>query len=99
MAGITVLQLASDGNQQLTTDGHNVTGAQTASSGGSPNKMEDVESPQKTSIKMEPTVVSVSPQGKGVGVFGLEGSPGMGGDQSDGPLKDPKVSTLLMVQL
>ena len=94
MAGIAVLQLASDGKPELATDGQ---GAQSALIGGSPNKMQDVESPQKMSAKMEPAIVSVSPQGKGVGVFGLEGSPGMAGDNSDGPLKDPKVSRFLVV--
>ena len=79
MAGITVLQLACDGQPQLPTDGQ--------------NKLKDVESPRKMATKMEPGVVSVSPQGKGVGVFGLEGSPGMTGDNTDGPIKDPKVGT------
>lgn len=83
MAGITILQLACDGKPQLPTDGQ--------------NKVQNVESPQKIPTKMEPAVVSVSPQGKGVGVFGLEGSPGMTGDNTDGPLKDPKVSRLLVV--
>lgn len=92
MAGIAILQLASDGKPQLLTDSQSA-----ASSRGSPNKMQDVESPQKMSVKMEPAVVSVSPQGKGVGVFGLEGSPGMTGDNSDEPLKDPKVSRFLVV--
>jgi hypothetical protein len=83
MAGITVLQLAHDGQPQLPTDGQ--------------NKLEDIESPQKMATTMEPVVVSISPQGKGVGVFGLKGSPGMAGDNTDGPLKDPKVGRLLVV--
>ena len=61
------------------------------------DKIQDVESPQKMPTTMEPAVVSVSPQGKGVGVFGLEGSPGMTGDNTDGPLKDPKVSRFVAV--
>lgn len=83
MAGITVLQLACDGQPQLPTD--------------TQRKLEATGSPQKMATTMEPAVVSVSPQGKGVGVFGLKGSPGMGGDNTDGPLNDPKVRTVPIV--
>lgn len=84
MAGLTVLQLACDGQPQLPTDGQ--------------NKLETTESPHKMAgTTMEPAVVSISPQGKGVGVFGLKGSPGMAGDNTDGPLNDPKVRRVLIV--
>lgn len=89
MAGIAFLQLSPDGKPQLTTEDHSVTGV--ASGGQSPDKLQADGSP-KSLAKAGTDVVSVSPQGKGVGVFGLEGSPGICGHESDGPLKDPKVS-------
>lgn len=88
MAGIAFLQLSPDGKSQLTTEDHNM--ACVSSGGQSPDKIHDGESP-KSLTKMGIDVVSVSPQGKGVGVFGLEGSPGICGHETDGPLKDPKV--------
>lgn len=92
MAGIAILQLASDSKPQIATDGHIAMVTKSESS----DKMQNKASSPCTSAIMEPGVVSVSPQGKGVGVFALEGSSGMGGDKSDGLLKDPKVSRLLL---
>ena len=90
MAGIAFLQLSPDGKPQLTPEDHNM--ACVASGGQSPEKIQaGCESP-KSIAKVGIDVVSVSPQGKGVGVFGLEGSPGICGHESDGPLKDPKVN-------
>jgi len=51
---------------------------------GSPEKSPHV-------LKMDSGEVKTSPQGKGVGIFGLEGSPTII-TQVDGPAKDPKVS-------
>ena len=88
MAGITFLQLSPDGKPQLTTEDHNMA---CVASGGQSDNIQAGESP-KSLTKVGIDVVSVSPQGKGVGVFGLEGSPGICGHECDGQLKDPKVS-------
>jgi len=50
---------------------------------GSPEKSPHV-------LKMDSGEVKTSPQGKGVGIFGLEGSPTII-TQVDGPAKDPKL--------
>ena len=92
MAGIAVLQLSTDGKPLVTTEDRNVGVPKgVTSSGRSPDKTRGVES-QKMLSSVGSDVVSISPQGKGVGVFGLEGSPGIGGHENDGPLKDPKVN-------
>ena len=90
-----VLHLASDGKPQLTMDDQGQVGTESVTLSTckeSPKKMCNIESPRESTTKMEPTMVSVSPQGKGVGVFGLESSPGSSGQKSDELLKDPKVN-------
>ena len=59
-------------------------------------RMEGHRSPEKSPLKMDSGEVKTSPQGKGVGIFGLEGSPTVI-TQVDGPAKDPKVSIIYAV--
>lgn len=77
MAGISVHHL---GKPQITLDEGDSTSV----------KMQESES-EPMAVKIEPAVVSVSPQGKGVGVFGIDGSHEVDGQKNEGPLKDPKV--------
>lgn len=88
MAGIAVFQSTSDGKPQSTSNDHDM--ADTESVPNSSAFISGSKS-QLTLAEVELPDVSVSPQGKGVGVFGLEGSPGVSGIKNEGPLKDPKV--------
>ena len=94
MAGIGILQLTADGEPQCSNSDYRMSGTESVT-GGVSDKMCDNESQNK----VEPVVVSVSPQGKGVGVFGLEGSPRIGSQKNEGPLKDPKVNGLLHISV
>ena len=80
MAGISVLHLTQP---QDTLDKNE--------SPVSSGKVEEIDSHQATLAITEPGVVSVSPQGKGVGVFGMDDGHKVDSQKSEGPLKDPKV--------
>ena len=82
MAGISVLHLAQP---QVTLDDNE---SPISTSG----KVEEIDGHQTTLTRAEPDVVSVSPQGKGVGVFGMDDSHKVDGQKSEEPLKDPKVN-------